>query len=180
MTYGDWYYWWLQGWWPYAKERTSLNGMDLTPPVLANIEDSFRDKIRDRFLAKRGWICPDTTYLRAVKLPKSKLYKVKLICTNLMEADLSQAYLVKAILTAADLRNANLSQAKLYKTKFRGANLKGANLNGAIIGGADFRDATITQSQLYLTCIRKGRRPPILPEGCASGEPHLTSWGESR
>ncbi len=135
---------WLLGWWPYAKKRTSLAGIDLTPPALA---DQWQDKEESERTI--SWFdCPGRTYLAAVKLPKAAMSRAKLSCANLRAADLRAANLSEANLSGADLFGANLNEARLGAANLFGASFIGAVLRGAIFFGADLRGADLSGADL--------------------------------
>ena len=135
---------WLLSWWPYVKERTVLEGIDLTPPALA---EQWKGKAEsERSISWRK--CPDRTYLLAVKLPDARMSNAKLPCALLVVADLSSAYLTKANLTGADLTHANLSGADLSGADLTHANLSEANLSGAKLDGANLSGADLTHANL--------------------------------
>jgi uncharacterized protein YjbI with pentapeptide repeats len=137
-------YEWLLGWWPYAKERTPLSGIDLTPPALAA---QWKDKEESERTI--SWSdCPGRTYLVAVKLPKAAMSRAKLPCANLKFANLSKADFRKANLSGADLFGADLNEARLVTANLFGANLTGAVLRGAMFFGADLRRADLRGADL--------------------------------
>ena len=137
-------YEWLLGWWPYAKERTPLSGIDLTPPALAA---QWKDKEESERTI--SWFdCPGRTYLVAVKLPKAAMSRAKLRCADLKFANLSKADFREANLSGADLFGANLNEARLVTANLFGANLTGAVLRGAMFFGADLRGADLRGADL--------------------------------
>lgn len=130
---------WLLGWWPYAKKRTSLEGIDLTPPALV---DQWQDKEKSERTI--SWFdCPGRTYLVAVKLPKAAMSRTKLPCADLKFANLSKADFHEANLSGADLFGANLNEARLVTANLSGANLIGAVLTGANLHGANLHGAAL-------------------------------------
>ena len=175
---------WLLGWWPYAKKRTSLEGIDLTPPALAE-----QWKGKEESERTIGWReCPDRTYLVAVKLPKAAMFKAKLPCADLTAANLSEAVLHEANLSGANLFGANLNkatlnlanlsgasligadlrEAKSFGADLRGADLFGADLSGAyLIGGVKLRGANLGGADLTGANFKYARGAPDLSDSCA-------------
>ena len=142
---------WLLGWWPYAKERTPLSGIDLTPPALAA---QWKDK--DEIERTVDWRkCPDRTYLFNVKLPDAEMSDAKLPCANLIFAIVRRANLRKANLSGADLFGANLNEARLDEAKLIGASFIGAVLRGAMFFVADLRGADLSGADLTGANLRK-------------------------
>ncbi len=101
--------------------------------------------------------------------------------------DLSEANITNSNLARADLTSANLTGAVLWKTNFTdsnltdadltGAKLRGANVTGADLTGANLtRAINLTQEQLDSACIRKGGKPPALPEGLKPPQKECPSW----
>ena len=96
--------------WPFTRERVSLRGIDLTPPVL---DERWKGKSKQERVLSGA--CPQFVYLRGVKLAGADLIDAVLVCADLQEADLRKV----------DLRHADL----------QGAYLPGADLRGAKFGG---------------------------------------------
>ncbi len=117
----------------------SLRGIDLTPPVLAELWKQI--PVRQRELRPE---CPQFVYLREVKLPRAELIDAVLVCADLQKADLREADLRQADLQGAFLLGADLRGAKLKKTKLRFAFLDKADLRGAKEINCDqLKEATI-------------------------------------
>ena len=114
----------------------SLEGIDLTPPILAEQWKQTPKKEREL-----GEGCTQFTYLRAVELPYVTLPNATLVCADLLKADLRGANLSKADLRGAHLPEANLRGALLIKADLRGADLFEAGLQGAHFLRADLRGA---------------------------------------
>lgn len=106
------------------KPRTSLRGIDLSPPdkTPENPDDD-----------------PPGAYLRGVFLSGADLGSANLPRADLVQANLSGARLFSANLSGADLAGANLSGAT-----FRLANLSGAHFERANLSGADFDRANLS------------------------------------
>ncbi len=92
-------------------------------------------------------------------------------CWNLTRAELSGANLSGADLTLAYLLDTDLTLANLTRAELSGANLTAADLTLAYLLDTDLTGANLshanhlTQDQLNSACIRKGGKPPTLPEG---------------
>jgi hypothetical protein len=147
---------WLQGWWPYAKKKITLQGIDLTPPALAEL---FKGNEAAEHLVN-WWDCPETTYLHRLQASKGNFSFAKLFCADLVDADLSQTDLSSTKLNGANLVGSNLNRADLLS-----ADLRGADLGGADLGGADLSLANIAQYQIDAACMKNGDVPPILNPG---------------
>lgn len=92
--------------WPF-KDRVSLRGIDLTPPVLD-------EWWKGRSIQKRVlWgDCPQFVYLRGVNLADACLIDAVLVCADLQNADLQRADLRQADLQGAYLLGADLQEAE--------------------------------------------------------------------
>ena len=74
--------------------------------------------------------------------------------------------LAAPILLAAAGAGANLTDTRLTKANLTNANLTNAEFTHADLTGAALEDARrLEQEQLDSACIRKGGKPPTLPEG---------------
>ena len=96
--------------WPFTRERVSLRGIDLTPPVL---DEWWKGRSKQKRVLSGP--CPHFVYLRSVNLA----------CANL----------ISAVLVCSDLQEANLQGADLQHADLQGAYLPGADLRGATFGG---------------------------------------------
>lgn len=135
---------WLLGWWPYAKVRTPLSGIDLMPPAL--VEQWKGKEESERAI---NWLrCPDRTYLVDVNLPNAVMSDAKLPCADLSLADLSAASFDRAALSGASLYRADLTWAYLGEANLIGANLLGADLSGANLTAADLSGAYLRGADL--------------------------------
>ena len=100
--------------------------------------------------------------------------------------DLSEANITDSNLARADLTSANLTGAVLWKTNFTDSNLTDADLTGAKLRGANVTGANLTrainltQEQLDSACIRKGGKPPTLPEGLKPPQKVCVPWWKPR
>ena len=143
-------HWLFRSWWPFSKERVSLQGIDLTPPPLF---ERWKDKSKqDRVLRGR---CPDLTYLRCVKLVDAILIEATLACSHLQMADLRGADLKRADLRGANLGGAKLQDAQLQTADLRGARLEEAKLQGANFGRANLQGASFYGAKLQGAVLNK-------------------------
>lgn len=176
---------WLLGWWPYARKRTSLEGIDLTPPALTAQWKDKEESERSIFWDD----CPDRTYLVAVKLPDALVSNAKLPCADLISADLRGAHLSGADLRGANLFGANLRgaffldeanlsganlvatvlrEAMFFGADLRGADLREADLSGAhLLGNVKLRGANLSRADLSGADFQYVRGAPDLSESCA-------------
>ncbi len=95
---------------------------------------------------------------------------------NLTGADLTGAYLLDTDLTLANLSGAELSGANLTAADLTGADLTDASLTGADLSHANH----LTQDQLNSACIRKGGKPPTLPEDLKPPQKVCVPWWKPR
>ncbi len=113
-------------------------------------------------------------------------YRPNLTAADLTAADLTGANLAGAILTGAylaraDLTNADLSGAELSGANLTAADFTGADLTDASLTGADLSHANhLTQDQLNSACIRKGGKPPTLPEDLKPPQKVCVPWWKPR
>ncbi len=114
----------LLEWWPYAKKRISLDGINLTPPDPAGRCPDLHKVDSPSF--RLG--CKERTYLRGATLPHAEMNNAKMSCTRLEDANLDRAKLRNSTLCYADLRKANLHGADLRSVDLRRADLRGARL----------------------------------------------------
>ena len=153
---------WLT-WLPFLKERVSLEGIELIPPILA---ESWKLTPKQERELKQD--CPQFTFLREARLASAILIDATLACADLWGADiraadlkwsdLRRALLVKvkgkkadlefADLEGANLRLADLREANLPEADLKGANLRQADLRGADLEWADLRGAGLWEADL--------------------------------
>ena len=131
------------------NRNISLEGIDLTPPILAEQWKQNPEK-RSQPLVEG---CSQLTYLRKLELPEAILTNASLVCADLRGAKLQGARLWDAKLQGASLRGAKLQGADLWGAKLQGANLRRADLDEAILWeaklqGADLRDAKLQGASL--------------------------------
>ena len=95
--------------------------------------------------------------------------------------NLTFARLWRADLTGANLAGANLTGAELSGANLTAADLTGADLTDASLTGADLSHANhLTQDQLNSACIRKGGKPPTLPEDLKPPQKVCVPWWKPR
>ena len=116
-------------WLPFAKARSSLEGIELIPPILA---EKWRNLERENRSLE---VCSQFTYLEKVNLAHAILNDATLACSNLQDADLSKARLWKADLRGADLRGADFREADLQKAYLKEADLQNTYLERTNLRG---------------------------------------------
>lgn len=127
----------LPEWWPLRKERMSLNGIDLTPPILAKIWEGKPKQDRE---IPMNYKCSQYTDLADIELPEAKLKESTLVCCDLHSANLQGAKLQGADLRLADMQLADLRGAILgIEIPLIGSVFKVANLSGVYLKSADLR-----------------------------------------
>lgn len=132
--------------WLLNKERTSLHGINLTPPDAPGVEE--------REFAPLIGRCPLSTYLTGVEIPEAELRNAVLICADLRGADLRGAELSDAVLRDADLQEADLGPVKLGREKVPDADIPCAHLNGARLYRATLRNADFGSADLPGATLR--------------------------
>lgn len=119
--------------WPFDKERTHLESLDLTPPLLVSKRKDTPEDTQE--IPSNG--CPETTYLRNVNLPCAYLHDARLVCAQLSGANLKGAILIKADLRGASLGNVLFQDRPHSPGYYPGADLRGADLQSADLRGAN-------------------------------------------